>query len=89
MTTDVFANRADTPNGPSRAASAVTPHATNEIDPLPKALYIGTGGDVTLRAVDSAADVLYKNVPSGAYLFVRAQFVRAAGTTASNIVAEA
>jgi hypothetical protein len=64
----------------------VTPHATNEINPIPKALYVGTGGDITLRTVDGPADVLFRNLASGSILDVRAQFIRAAGTTASDIV---
>ena len=89
MPIDTFSNLADSPIAPSRNAYAVTPHATNALDPLPKALYIGTAGDVTLRSVDGAADVLYKNVAAGSYLMVRAQFIRAAGTTAADIIAEA
>ncbi|MEZ5656801.1 MAG: hypothetical protein R3E04_13125 [Sphingobium sp.] len=54
---------------------------------IPKALYVGTGGTVILRGVDSAADVTFKNVANGQILDVQAQFVRATGTTATDIVA--
>lgn len=53
----------------------------------PRALWIGVGGDVKLRALNSAADATYKNVPSGSVLPVRAKWVLATGTTATNIVA--
>jgi hypothetical protein len=71
---------------PARNAFAITPHATNEIDPLPKAIYVGTGGNITLRTVDGSADVLLKNVASGQIIDVRARFIRTSGTTATDIV---
>jgi len=71
---------------PARMAFAVTPHATNEIDPLPKAIYVGTGGDIVGRAAGSSADVTFKNLASGQTLDVRLQYVRASGTTATNLV---
>lgn len=71
---------------PARMAFAVTPHATNEIDPLPKAIYVGTGGDIVGRAAGSSTDVTFKNLASGQTLDVRLQYVRASGTTATNLV---
>ena len=71
---------------PARAAFAISPHATNEIDPLPKAIYVGTGGDIVGRAAGSSADVTFKNLASGQILDVRLQYVRASGTTATNLV---
>lgn len=85
MTSDTFERYADSPVGPARRASAVTPHDSNAISPLPKALFFGSAGTVTLRAVDSAADVSLP-VAAGQILPVRASHVRASGTTAGNIV---
>jgi hypothetical protein len=53
----------------------------------PRALWIGVGGDVKVHLVGSSAAVVYKNVPSGSILPVRAQYVWSTGTTATNIVA--
>jgi len=83
---DRFDSQTDSLSQPARDAFAITPHASNEIDPLPKAIFVGTGGNVTLRAADSGADVLLKNVASGQILDVRARFIRASGTTAADIV---
>jgi hypothetical protein len=83
---DRFDTQTDSLSQPARDAFAITPHATNEIDPLPKAIFIGTGGNITLRAADGSADVLFKNVASGQILDVRARFIRTAGTTAADIV---
>jgi hypothetical protein len=87
MSVDPFLYVADTSLGPARRAVVVTPHDTNELAVLPTALYIGGGGAVVLRSVDAASDVTFRNVASGQVLDVRAQFVRATGTTATDIVA--
>ena len=54
---------------------------------MPKALYVGTGGDIVLRGVGFTSDVTFRNVASGQILDVRASHVRATGTTAADIVA--
>lgn len=84
---DNFAHYTDTISSPARRAFAVTPHNVNELPEVPKALYVGTGGDVTLRPVDSDADVVLKNVGSGQVLDIRPSHIRATGTTAADIVA--
>ncbi len=83
---DRFDTLLDSPAQPARLAFAVTPHATNEIDPLPKAIFIGTAGNLVGRAVGSAADVTFKNLQAGQILDVRLQYVRATGTTAADLI---
>lgn len=78
---------ADNPLGPASHAFAVVPSDGVELTSIPRALFVGTGGNITLRLADSSADVLLKNVPSGAMLDLQARFVRATGTTAADIVA--
>jgi hypothetical protein len=54
---------------------------------IPKALFVGTGGNITMRGVNGTADQLWKNVPSGSILPFRGQYVRATGTSAADILA--
>lgn len=84
--TDHFDTRADSVFAPSRKPFPIAPNDAAEISPLPKALYIGTGGDVALRGVDGTQDVVFKNVASGDRIEVRAMYLRATGTTAQDIV---
>ncbi|MBX9730275.1 MAG: hypothetical protein K2X59_03015 [Sphingomonas sp.] len=84
---DAFSAAADQVSAPARRALAVTPHDSNPLTDIPKALFIGTGGSITMRGVDGAADQFWKNVPSGALLPFRAQFIRATGTSAADILA--
>lgn len=86
---DRLAGFSDSSTAPALRAYAITPHDTNPLTALPKGIYVGTGGDVTLRPIGSDADVTYKNLADGSYIAVRASHVRAAGTTASNLIAEA
>ena len=85
---DPFQGYADSPGAPANAPYAIVPSDTVELPQVPKGIYVGTGGDVTLRGVRGAADVTYKNLPDASYIAVRAQYVRATGTTATNLIAE-
>lgn len=82
-----FSSFAQSPTTPSENAFSVTTHDTEALLAIPKYLYVGTGGTVIVRSINAAADVTFVNVPDGGYLYVRAEFVRATGTTASDIVA--
>lgn len=84
---DAFSATADAVNAPARRAVAVVPHDTAELADIPKALYVGTAGNITMRGVDGSSDQLWKNVPAGALIPFRARFVRATGTTAADLLA--
>ncbi len=79
----------DGANSPSRAPFAILPSDTQPLPDLPKGIYVGTGGDVTLRGVNATADVTYRNLPDASYIAVHASHVRATGTTAGNLIGEA
>lgn len=84
---DAFANNADAPFAPATRAVAVTPHDANPLSDIPKGLYVGTAGDIVMRGVRGAADQTWRNVPAGSVLPFRAQYVRATGTSAADILA--
>ncbi|MGY6637337.1 MAG: spike base protein, RCAP_Rcc01079 family [Erythrobacter sp.] len=86
MPIDPFEHYSDSVTAPAKAAFAITPDDTAELPVTPRAIFIGTGGDLVLRAVDSDADVIFANLPNGAILPVRARAIRASGSTAANIV---
>ena len=84
---DLFSNAADQVSAPARQAVGVVPHDTAALADIPKALFVGTGGSLVLRGVAGGADTVWKNVANGSVLPFRAQYVRATGTTASDILA--
>ncbi len=83
---DLFSSSADQVSAPATRVVAVAPHDSNALVDIPKALFIGTGGTVILRGL-AGVDVTFKNLASGSILPVRAQYVRATGTTAADILA--
>jgi len=84
---DPFTGVLDSLTAPARRAVAIVPSDTDPLPDVPKALYVGTGGTIAMRGAGGTADQLWKNVQDGSVLPFRAQFVRATGTTASDLLA--
>jgi hypothetical protein len=83
---DPFSNSADSVSAPATHAVTVVPNDAVPLGDVPKALYVGTGGTITMRG-SGAADSMWTNVPSGTVLPFRARYIRATGTTAADILA--
>ncbi|WP_108792108.1 spike base protein, RCAP_Rcc01079 family [Erythrobacter sp. Alg231-14] len=84
--TDPFGSTSDSVTAPARQAFAITPDDNAELSTFAKAIYVGRGGDVMLRAVGSESDVTFVNVGGGTILDVRCRAIRVTGTTAAEIV---
>ena len=84
---DQFQGTLDSVASPATRAVAVEPHDVDALADIPKALFVGTGGTIIMRGAGGGADVAFKKVPDGAVLPFRAQYVRATGTSAADIVA--
>ena len=84
---DGFSGMVDGVSAPATRGQAVSPHDVNALADIPKALFVGVGGDLVARGLNDGADVIFKNLAAGSVLPFRAKFVRATGTTASAIVA--
>lgn len=82
-----FSGRNEGISDPADSAEAITPDDVNPLSDIPRALYVGTGGNITMRGAGGSSDKVWKNVPSGVVLPFRARFVRATGTTAADILA--
>ena len=86
MPKDRFQNTSDSLIAPAHVCFPITPDDSTDLVQVTKAIYIGSGGDVTLRSIDGPEDVTFANVPSGSILDVRVLSIRATGTTADSIV---
>lgn len=75
---------------PGERVAAVVPSNTADLTETPKALYVGTGGDIAMigdNEVAGTAATVWRNVPSGAVVPFRPRRIMATGTTASDILA--
>ncbi|RGP41507.1 hypothetical protein BPTFM16_01813 [Altererythrobacter insulae] len=86
MPQDKFENTSDSLIAPAQVCFQISPDDNADLEQVTKAIYVGDGGDVTLQSLDGPSDVTFYNVPTGAILDVRVRAVKAAGTTASNII---
>ena len=72
---------------PARGAAAVTPSDSADLEYRSRALYVGTGGDISVNMAGTGAAVVFTGVPSGSVLPISVTRVLAAGTTATDLVA--
>lgn len=86
MPSDKFDAAVDSVIAPARNCFSITPGDGTMLPVLPKAIYVGNGGDIVMRAIDSGSDVKFANVPAGTILDIRATAIRATGTTASDLI---
>jgi hypothetical protein len=69
---------------PSRAFE-ITPHDTNELSNVTRALYVGGLGDVAVVTA-GGDEVTFASVSPGTYLPLRVKQVKATGTEATDII---
>ena len=70
---------------PPDDAFAITPSDSQNLSVIPRALFIGTGGDVAVET-KAGNNATFKNVQAGSMLVVRVNKVLTTGTTASDIL---
>lgn len=83
---DPFSNASDSLIAPAKLAFPISPDDVADMSSGTKAIYVGTGGDLVVRLVESDVDTVFANVPDGSILPLRVQAVRQSGTSASNLV---
>ena len=76
----------DSVTSPSRDWFDITPNDNSGLTFIPKAIFVGTGGDLVVTSARSNSEVVFRNVPSGAILDIRPSAVRETGTTATDLV---
>lgn len=78
-----FANRAASPQGPARDIRPITPNDSDDLPSVAVALYVETGGSVSVVTVTGAERQI--ELPDFSILPVGVRRVNATGTTASGI----
>lgn len=72
---------------PISKGAAVTPSDSIALTTTSRALYVGGGGDLTVRLAGDSTDTVLKAVPTGSFLPLKVTYVKATGTTATYITA--
>ncbi|NVO25224.1 spike base protein, RCAP_Rcc01079 family [Donghicola mangrovi] len=83
---DPFKDYSDSLTSPIRSAQVVTPDDTSDLPVLPRALYVGTAGDLHVTMAEGQ-EATFAAVPAGTLLPVRAARIWATGTAAGSILA--
>jgi hypothetical protein len=83
---DRFESLSPSISGPAISGFPVSPSDAADLPETTRALYIGTGGDLTVMMTTGEA-LLLKEVPQGVVLPLRVTRVFQTGTTAADIVA--
>ena len=83
---DRYENHSNSLVSPATGGANVAPSDAADLAQVTRALYVGRGGDLSLRLA-SGSEVVLTGVVGGTLLPVRAERVRATGTTAAGIVA--
>lgn len=85
---DGFSSFRSSLESPAADAVAVSPHDTNELSRVTRALYVGGAGNlVVTMAGTGGGDVTFTGVPAGTILPIRVKKVLSTNTTATSIVA--
>lgn len=83
---DKFSDYPTTLTAPARDAATVIPNDTLDLPEIPRAIYVGQSGDISLR-LPGGQTAVFQNTQAGSFLPVRALGVNATGTTAAGLVA--
>ncbi|MDX3928210.1 MAG: hypothetical protein QHC90_20695 [Shinella sp.] len=83
--TDPFSSHHTALDAPASHAFAIVPDNDAELAVTTRALYVGTGGDVTLVTV-SGETVTFVNIAPGSVLPLRTARILENGTTAADLV---
>lgn len=67
-------------------ADTITPNDNTDLT-TPGVLYVGSGGTLIIRMMNTTASYTFLNVPNGAFLPIMASRVVSTGTTCTGIIA--
>jgi hypothetical protein len=72
--------------GPAGNAYTITTSDSTVLARPTRAIYVGGAGDLAVRMADDGSTPIFKAVPVGTVLNIRADKILATGTTATNLL---
>ncbi len=85
MATDRFKNNSEQLDSPANDAFSITPHDSNELSQVTRALFVGGAGNINLTTA-AGTTLVFTGVTAGSILPIQASKVLSTSTTATNIV---
>jgi len=82
---DLFGSNRVLLDVPPDHAFSITPSDSVPLTSVTRYIYVGGAGNLTLITANNET-VVFNNVPAGTQLRIRAGFVKATGTTATDLV---
>lgn len=82
---DRFKNISEQLDSPAQDAFQITPHDTDELAQVTRAIYVGGAGNVNLTTA-SGTTIVFSGIPAGTVLPVQVRKVLSTSTTATNII---
>jgi hypothetical protein len=83
--TDSFSKFSRSLTSPPEDAAAILPDDATPLGHVPRAIFVGQGGDLKVRML-RGGEVTLVNVASGSLIPLRVSHVHATGTTAADLV---
>ncbi len=83
--TDNFKRHTSSLESPASGAFSITPHDTNPLSEITRAIYIGGSGDIAVKML-AGQEVTFLSLPTGTVLPVRVEQIKATGTTATGLL---
>lgn len=80
-----YENLSANTTAPAEDAVAVVANNGTDISPVPRAVYVGTAGNVVVDTWGGSTDVTFKNVPAGTTLPIRPKRVKTTSTAADMV----
>lgn len=84
---DEFAHEPRSLISPASKAVALTPNNDADLANIPRAIYVGGAGNLTVTMLGQSGTTLFTAVPAGTILPIQIKRLHATGTTAAAIVA--
>ena len=83
---DTFSSHQPATMAPARNAFAITPHDTNELERVTRAIYVGGAGNISVVLADDSSAVTFVGLVAGSVLPICAKQVKHTDTNATYLL---
>jgi hypothetical protein len=70
---------------PARSAFSISPSDSEDLEKVPRAIFVGGSGNISVIMVDGT-EVVFNNAQAGSFLPIRVSRIKSTNTTATNLI---